>query len=193
MRVTSRHNRGWNSCYRRSLECSDNVRSSFLELLTELILQGQQTVFSNEVSREGHPSPASNGLQLQPSLGSVMVIELGGRGSSEQFPSEAESNGGHVPLVVQSRMSSCASSDTRSGAAKSILSSVGGFFVPGSPYSRSRLLQLEYDFSKCQTWPGKDLCWSSLTTKTGGTGVPRDGHSRWHSGGREKGTSLNST
>ncbi len=37
------------------------------------------------------------------------------RGSADQFPGEARSNRGHVPLVVPSGMSSCAWSDSRSG------------------------------------------------------------------------------
>src|SRR5208337_3913171 len=126
----------------------------------------------------------------------------GGRGSADHFPTEAESDVGHVPLVVSSRLGACASSDSRSGAAKSILSSVEGLPGPGSPYSRSSMVFLsmyqceiqtrqvsgqEPDFSKTTNLAGEWLLLVFLNNQTTGTGVPRDGNSRCHSGSAHPG------
>ena len=105
---------------------------------------------------------------------SIVVMERGKRGSADHFPTEAESDVGQVPLVVSSGLGTCTSSDFRSSAAKSILSSIGGssgiwltpYYPPpvrnpGPAGIRARARFLEND----ELGPGEEaFSWSSFLT-----------------------------
>ncbi len=103
-------------------------------------LQRQQTVFPNEVSREGHPSPASNGLRFQPILDgqSVVVSELGRRRSGNRFPGQAACDGGRTPRRLLGIGCLCFS-DSRSGGEVDAVQ-LGALAGPDAPYSRSTMM-----------------------------------------------------
>ena len=134
---------------------------------------------------------------------SIVVMERGGRGSADHFPTEAESDVGHVPLVVSSRLGACASSDSRSGAAKSILSSVEGLPGPGSPYSTSSMVFLYVSVRNSDPAgtrarakflendkPGRGMASPGLLKQPNDRNRGPTGDSRWRSGSAHPGWAV---
>ena len=136
---------------------------------------------------------------------SIVVMERGGRGSADHFPTEAESDVGHVPSssrrnrVLAPRATPAPARRNRSCRVLGVFWDLAHLLFEISQVFRSmrqceiqarQVSGQEPDFSKMTNLAGKKPLLVFFNSQTGGTGVPQDGDSRGHSGSARPGWAV---